>query len=431
MPSGEMRILTSNSHGIIYTPSLTPTMRFSALVIALATGSFALSIPAWTPSPADSFQASEYPVAKTGILANIGDAGAKDQGANKGVVIASPSTTDPDYVFTWVRDSALVYKLLVDTYIAGRDNSLLQGIYDWIDSQKRIQQIPNPSGTLQTGGLGEPKFHVNETAFTGDWGRPQRDGPALRAVTMVTFANNQLKKNKAYVQSIWPVIKLDLDYVAAYWNQSGFDLWEETYGSSYFTLAASHRSLRQGASLAKTLGYTALAQNYTTQAENVLCFLQSFWSPSKGAIISNINGGYSRSGLDANSILTSIHNFDPAVGCDADTFQPCSDRALSNHKAVVDSFRTIYAINAGATAGKAAAVGRYAEDVYYGGNPWYLSTFAAAEQLYDAIYQWLKLGQIPVTAVSLPFFKDIYSSAKVGTYSVISKDGILILLAIR
>ncbi|QRV82228.1 glycoside hydrolase family 15 protein [Ceratobasidium sp. AG-Ba] len=382
-------------------------MRLSTL-LALASSSLAASIPSWSPSTADSFQTTEYPIAKAGILANIGAGGAKDQGANKGVVIASPSKTDPDYVYTWVRDSALVYK--------------------------KLQQVSNPSGTIDAGGLGEPKFHINETAFTGSWGRPQRDGPALRSVTMITFANNQLKKNKSYVQSIWPVIKLDLDYVTQFWNQSGYDLWEEVYGSSHFTLAASHRSLRQGAALAKTLGYTALAKNYTAQAENVLCFLQSFWSPSKGAIISNINGGEYRSGLDANSILTSIHQFDPKAGCDSDTFQPCSEKALSNHKAVVDSFRSIYVLNANATAGKAAAVGRYAEDVYYGGNPWYLATFAAAEQLYDAIYQWLQQGEIQVTSLSLPFFKDIYPSAQVGKYSLKSKnskDGLAILLAIR
>ncbi|KAF8601865.1 glycoside hydrolase family 15 protein [Ceratobasidium sp. AG-I] len=394
-------------------------------------GALSASVPTWSPSPADAFQVTEYPIAKAGILANIGSGGSKDQGANKGVVIASPSKTDPDYVYTWIRDSSLVYKYLVDTYVAGRDNSLLQGIYDWISSQTKLQQVPNPSGTVGAGGLGEPKFQINETEFTGSWGRPQRDGPALRAVTMITFANNQIKKNKPYVQSIWPVIKLDLDYVAAFWNQTGFDLWEEVFGSSHFTLAASHRSLRQGAALAKTLGYTSLAKNYTTQAENVLCFLQTFWSPTKNAIISNINGGESRTGLDVNSILTSIHQFDPQAGCDADTFQPCSDRALRNHKSVVDSFRSIYTINANISAGQAVAIGRYAEDVYYGGNPWYLATFAAAEQLYDAIYQWIRLGNIPVTSLSLPFFQQVYPSAKVGTYKALSVEGVAILLAVR
>ncbi len=31
-----------------------------------------------------------------------------------GVVIASPSSTNPDYLFTWTRDSSLVFKALID-----------------------------------------------------------------------------------------------------------------------------------------------------------------------------------------------------------------------------------------------------------------------------------------------------------------------------
>ena len=34
-----------------------------------------------------------------------------------GVVIASPSTTDPDYLFTWTRDAALVLKTIIDSYV--------------------------------------------------------------------------------------------------------------------------------------------------------------------------------------------------------------------------------------------------------------------------------------------------------------------------
>jgi len=39
-----------------------------------------------------------------------------------------------------------------------------------VASQKIIQQVSNPSGTVSTGGLGEPKFNIDETAFTGAWG---------------------------------------------------------------------------------------------------------------------------------------------------------------------------------------------------------------------------------------------------------------------
>ena len=66
--------------------------------------------------------------------------------------------------------------MLVDTFIAG-DASLQIDIENYIAAQAELQTVCNPSGCLSTGGLGEPKFNVNETAFTGSWGRPQRDGP--------------------------------------------------------------------------------------------------------------------------------------------------------------------------------------------------------------------------------------------------------------
>ena len=96
------------------------------------------------------------------------------------------------------------------------------------------------------------------------------------------------------------------------------------------------------------------------------CALQSYWNPSKGYVTSNTGGG--RSGIDANSALASIHTFDPDAGCDAATFQPCSDKALSSLKVYIDSFRSIYNINTGLSPSSAIATGRYPEDVYYDGN---------------------------------------------------------------
>lgn len=93
---------------------------------------------------------------------------------------------------------------------------------------------------------------------------------------------------------------------------------------------------------------------------------QSYWNPSDGYITANTGGG--RSGKDANTALASIHTFDPAAGCDAATFQPCSDKALSSLKVYVDSFRSIYGINSGIASNAPVATGRYAEDVYFKGN---------------------------------------------------------------
>ncbi|KKK26755.1 glucoamylase precursor [Aspergillus rambellii] len=402
--------------------------------VALALHALVLSqavIAAPQPAPRattnlDTWLASEAKVALNGILDNIGSSGAYAASAHAGIVIASPSTNDPDYYYTWSRDAALVVKVLVDLFRNG-ESSLQTVLMEYVNAQAHLQTVSNPSGSLSSGGLGEPKFNVDETAFTGSWGRPQRDGPALRATALIDFGNWLIDNgySKYAVSNIWPVVRNDLSYVAQYWNNTGFDLWEEVQGSSFFTIAAQHRALVEGSAFASRVGSSCSWCD--SQAPQVLCYLQSFWTGSY--ILANF--GSNRSGKDANTILGSIHTFDPNAGCDENTFQPCSPRTLANHKVYTDSFRSIYAINSGIAAGKAVAVGRYPEDNYYNGNPWYLATTAAAEQLYDAIYQWNQAKSITITSVSLAFFKDIYPSAAVGTYASSSSTFTAIIDAVK
>ena len=124
-----------------------------------------------------------------------------------------------------------------------------------------------------------------------------------------------------------------------------------------------HAALRQGASFASAVGDDG--SSYSSAADSVLCTAQSFWNEDGGYFNANEGGG--RSGIDNNAVLASIHTFDVEAGCDANTFQPCSDRALSNLKEYVDSFRGLYIINpTGDT--DAILTGRYKEDSYQGGN---------------------------------------------------------------
>ncbi|KAI0143019.1 family 15 glycosyl hydrolase [Xylariaceae sp. FL1272] len=363
--------------------------------------------------------ATEEPIAVAQILCNIGADGCHAGGFASGLVSASPSLSDPDYYYTWTRDSSLTFKALVERFTTtAYDASLQTQIENFIIAEAKQQTVSNPSGSLSDGtGLGEPKFNPDGSAFTGAWGRPQRDGPALRAIAMIDYANWLVSNGYTSTASslVWPVIRNDLAYVAQYWNSTGFDLWEEVSGSSFFTTAVQHRALVQGANLATSLGTTCTA--CTAIAPQVLCFLQSYWSSSGGYVVSNINVNNGRSGKDAASVLASIHSFDPSLGCDANTFQPCSDRALANHKVYVDAFRSIYTINSGIGSGAAVSVGRYPEDVYYNGNPWYLNTLAAAEQLYDALYVWQSSKSITVTSTSLPFFQALVSGVTAGTYA--------------
>lgn len=63
-----------------------------------------------------------------------------------GVVVASPSTENPNYLYTWIRDSSLVFKVLIDQYTTGQDASTGTLINDFITAYSKIQQIDNPSG---------------------------------------------------------------------------------------------------------------------------------------------------------------------------------------------------------------------------------------------------------------------------------------------
>ncbi|AEO71343.1 glycoside hydrolase family 15 protein [Thermothielavioides terrestris NRRL 8126] len=379
----------------------------------------------------DSFISSETSVAWSKLLCNVGPDGCAAAGAASGVVVASPSKSNPDYWYTWTRDAALVLTGVVDSLARNYSATLQSAIQNYVVAQAKLQEVSNPSGSLADGaGLGEPKFMVDLTPFSGQWGRPQRDGPALRAIALARYAKWLIGNGYASTAKdvVWPVIKNDLAYIAQYWNETGFDLWEEVPCSSFFTIASNHRALVEGAALAAQLGTECRA--CITAAPHILCFQQTFWKADGGYVVSNINTGTARTGKDVNSVLASIHTFDPAVGCDATTFQPCSDKALSNHKAYVDSFRSLYPINAGIPQGRAVAVGRYAEDVYFNGNPWYLANFATAEQLYDAIYVWKKQGSITVTPLSLTFFQDLVPSLAAGTYPSSSQTYQAILSAV-
>jgi glucoamylase len=157
-----------------------------------------------------------------------------------------------DY-YTWTRDSALVFKCLADILAEDYSPSLQHLIEYYITTQARLQGVDNPSGALNGGaGLGEPKFNVNLKPYKGSWGRyiscpslllvlllamlhtepkrvttylhtyigrPQRDGPALRAIAMISYANWLLTNGytSAIRDILWPVISNDIAYVAQYW----------------------------------------------------------------------------------------------------------------------------------------------------------------------------------------------------------------------
>ena len=214
-------------------------------------------------------------------------------------------------------------------------------------------------------------------------------------------------------------ISNDLNYVGEYWNQTTYDLWEEAPGSSFFTLQSQYRALAQGSQLASKLELNC--PSCDSQAAEILCFLRSFWNGS--TFVANINTGVERSGIDLNILLGALVAFDTNATCHGEPVQPCSPKILASHKALVDVFRQIYPINRNLNSSEAAHVGRYPEDVYQGGNPWFMGTFAAAEVLYSAIAQWRTQCSVTIDDTSHPFFTSLLPDIETGTYAATDRLG--------
>jgi len=347
-------------------------------------------------------------------------------GALPGFVVASPSMINPNYFYSWTRDSALTELMITDELFFGTNTvgniSLQTVVEDYTTAQAVLQTVTNPSGALWPAGLGlgEPKFYTNGTRFNGAWGRPQNDGPALRASTFMEISYAIFLRNPNATQIVssiyWPIILNDLNYVGQYWNTTSYDLWEEVNGNSFFTMTAQHRALVQGAVLAAQLNMTC---EPCKQAPQILCMLENyFWNSTGNYLLANINANQvTRSQINADPILAATHAFDIDAGCNSGASQPCNSRILASHKVWVDSFRTLYPINNNATAPNAVLTGRYPEDTYYAGNPWYITTLAAAEVLYDAAAQFSKNGSITIDSTSLPFWRDLSPNVTTGTYS--------------
>lgn len=249
--------------------------------------------------------------------------------------------------------------------------------------------------------------------------RPQNDGPALRASTFMEIAELIFLRNPNASQIVsqlyWPLILNDLRHVGQYWNTTSYDLWEEVNGNSFFTTTAQHRALVQGSLLAARLNQTCAPCSVAPQ---IACFLSSyFWNSTGNYMLANINTNQvTRSQINADPILASMHAFDINATCHAASLQPCNSKTLATHKVWVDSFRNLYPINKNASKG-AVACGRYPEDTYYDGNPWYITTLAAAEVLYDAAAQYTVSNEVVIDDISLPFFRDLFPNITTGTYN--------------
>jgi glucoamylase len=320
------------------------------------------------------------------LLRNISPAGTKP-----GVVVASPQKENPNYFRHWVRDAGLVFDVVMTLLEAEahpkKRTEYEKHIKDFIYFSRQNQL----SYTLTD--LGEPIFEVDGTPFSGPWGRPQNDGPAIRAYMLTRYANWLLDQGKEEFVKTWlysarlpanTVIKADLEYISHKWRNANFDLWEETKGDHFYTHMVQRRALFEGARLALRLNDEWAADWYSKQASEIEKELEKYWSTRKKQINSTRNRvdgvDYKHSNLDMAVILGVLH------GEQDRTFSIKDQRVAETFTKLVEVFKKIYPIN-NQKKFPGVALGRYPEDKYAGtnfngGNPWVLTTLAAAEYLY-------------------------------------------------
>jgi glucoamylase len=329
----------------------------------------------------------------------------------RGSIVASPVLAaydpDPDYFFHWYRDSAVVIDALRLLYEDGRagpgalaqfadfvhfslslqnlDGRALVAAPAWRaqvapDFRKFLRADVDLAGVHGEAIAAETRVNPDGTLDISSWPRPQNDGPAMRALTLLRWARSS-RFDFDLNTAVSALLRADLAFTRQRWQTACFDIWEEEKGLHYYTLCVAAAALQQGAAWLQQHGSGEEAQQAGSHAESIRRRLDAYWLADEGYYRSRVleSGERSAKELDIAVILAALH----AAG---------SDGAHSVHDARMHAtlarlearFDADYPINRERPATRGPAMGRYAGDVYYSGGAYYFSTLAAAEFCFRA-----------------------------------------------
>ena len=282
----------------------------------------------------------------------------------KGMIIASPSI-DPPYKFHWIRDAALVMRVIISEYTLKKQDRYLIAILNYIENEYDIQKLDTITG------LGEPKINIDCTPYNEPWGRPQNDGPALRCINLIQIY--QLIKNdyKNITENILvKMIEKDINYIIKNINNIAFDLWEEIKGWHFYTRLVQLKCIKDYISLKNEFdNYFTIDPDinkiYNTFIENIKDHIDS----SGGYISSfDIDGNVIRKD-DASIILAFCHiSFDKEILSELPV-----ENVLHNSNNLLHFFRNKYQRN------DINLIGRYQNDKYFDGQLWVLCSLALGQ----------------------------------------------------
>lgn len=312
-----------------------------------------------------------------------------------GSILASPFGAawdpEPDYFHHWVRDAAIAVRAVPLAIEADPGSALFwhQAMVDHIKFSLAISDParcgpsvnPLKGGTAAThrqylrpdaelagltgdAWLGEPRCAPDGGPDPERWSRPQFDGPALRASALIHLLKDMPDLDGPDAHDL---IRRDLAFTHRTAGMACIGPWEEESARrSTFTLIAQWDALDRGAS------WGGMVDDSTDARANLLRLIEDTADPETGGWRESIEAPPGH--LDSAAVLAILHadRWDGPLAIGA-------ERTLATVETLEATFASIYPINQGRPV---PAMGRWKEDVFFGGNPWYPVTLGFAELHY-------------------------------------------------
>jgi glucoamylase len=159
-------------------------------------------------------------------------------------------------------------------------------------------------------------------------------------------------------------------------------------------------ALVRGAEWLEERGDAKRARDFRSIGDALALNLDAYWSAEDGYYRSRtgVVEGVPEKTLDISVILGALH-----ARRMKGAHSVLDPKAQATLTALEDLFDAEYAINRQRTADQGPAIGRYAKDAYFGGNPWYLATLAAAEFYFKLAIALRSGAQMPATSDNTRF----------------------------
>ena len=312
-----------------------------------------------------------------------------------GSVLASPYPGHwdpaPDYVHHWVRDAAIVMRALphamavegpesqarwqrkLDEYLSfsllisdpSRRGPAVNPLWPTTAADHLDYLRPDAELAALTGAawLGEPRCAADGGPDLERWSRPQHDGPALRAQSLLALIEAGVVMDDAKMSQM---LSRDFAQLLGTAGLATIGPWEEPPERHVtFTLIAQYDSLQRGADWAVHM--PELSAQLAARAEDLLPLVLSA-TGRDGALGESIEDP-ERADIGVLMALIDAGRWEGPLALDG-------PRALATLARLESIFAEDYPINRGRAV---PAMGRWRGDVFFGGNPWVPCTLAAAE----------------------------------------------------